>query len=71
MKLYVQADTGNMPHHFDAACVLYGALDSGVETRLIRMEDLAGINNLTFVCLYKDSVMYYFSQRTIVHIKLV
>jgi|LauGreDrversion4_2_1035121.scaffolds.fasta_scaffold04678_1 hypothetical protein len=50
MKLYVQADnTGNMPHHFDAACALYGALDSGVETRLIRMEDLAGINNLVFL----------------------
>lgn len=50
MKIYVQADsTGKMPHHFDAACALYGALDSDVETRLIRMEDLPGIADAAFL----------------------
>lgn len=41
--IYIQA-TGNIPHHFDAACALYGARELGMDYKLVYYDDLrAGI----------------------------
>ena len=37
--VYIQSDTDRkLPHHFDCACGLYGALDHGLEIRLTTFE---------------------------------
>lgn len=39
--VYIQSNTERtLPHHFDAACALYGALDSGQNIRLTSMEEV-------------------------------
>jgi hypothetical protein len=39
--VYIQSDSERkLPHHFDAACGLYGALDNGQDIRLTSMEEV-------------------------------
>lgn len=39
--VYIQSDIDRkLPHHFDCACGLYGALDHGLETRLTSFEEV-------------------------------
>lgn len=39
--IYIQSDTNRtMAHHFDAACALYGAIDTGLEYRLTSFEEV-------------------------------
>jgi hypothetical protein len=39
--IYIQKDNNkDVPHHFDAACAMYGAIEWGLEYRLISYEDL-------------------------------
>jgi hypothetical protein len=39
--IYIQSNTnGNLPHHFDAACAMYGAIETGQDFRLISYEDV-------------------------------
>jgi hypothetical protein len=44
MKVYIQANNDNLPHHFDAACALYGAIDLGLDHKLITYDCLDTIN---------------------------
>jgi len=44
MKVYIQANNNNLPHHFDAACALYGAIDLGLDYKLITYDWLDTIN---------------------------
>lgn len=44
MKVYIQANNDNLPHHFDAACALYGAIDLGLDYKLITYDWLDTIN---------------------------
>lgn len=40
--IYIQSTPGrSRPHHFDCACALYGALDSGMNIRLTSFEEVA------------------------------
>lgn len=40
--VYIQSDFNrNLPHHFDAACALYGALDNGQDIRLTSFEEVS------------------------------
>jgi len=40
--VYIQSDSERkLPHHFDAACALYGAIDSGLDFRLTSFEEVA------------------------------
>lgn len=39
--IYIQSDSERkLPHHFDAACALYGAIDCGEEFRLTSIEEV-------------------------------
>jgi hypothetical protein len=39
--IYIQSDKERaLPHHFDAACALYGAIDSGLDYRLTSTEEM-------------------------------
>lgn len=39
--IYIQSDSERkLPHHFDAACALYGAMDSGLDYRLTTIEEV-------------------------------
>ncbi len=39
--VYIQSDNDRkLPHHFDAACALFGAIDSGVDYRLTTFEEV-------------------------------
>ena len=39
--VYIQSDSERkLPHHFDAACGLFGALDNGQDIRLTSMEEV-------------------------------
>lgn len=41
IMVYVQCDSENkMPHHFDAACAWYGAIEQGEKTRLTPIEEV-------------------------------
>jgi len=41
MKIYIQSDSERkLPHHFDCACGLYGALDHGQDIRLTTFEEV-------------------------------
>lgn len=44
MKVYIQANNDNLPHHFDAVCALYGAIDLGLDYKLITYDWLDTIN---------------------------
>jgi len=44
MKVYIQSNNDNLPHHFDAACALYGAIDLGLDYKLITYDWLDTIN---------------------------
>jgi hypothetical protein len=40
--IYIQSDTDRtLPHHFDAACAMYGAIDSAMKYRLTPFEEVA------------------------------
>jgi len=43
--IYIQADDSGMPHHFDAACALYGAKDSNSNYSLITLDRLSNMFN--------------------------
>lgn len=39
--IYIQSNSDRtLPHHFDAACAMYGAIDSGVDFRLTSFEEV-------------------------------
>ena len=39
--IYIQSnEERTLPHHFDCACALYGAIDRGLEYKLISYDDL-------------------------------
>ena len=39
--VYIQSNKEKtLPHHFDCACALYGAIDSGLEFRLASFEEV-------------------------------
>lgn len=38
--IYIQSNNEGLPHHFDVACVLYGAKDLGIPYKLITFEEL-------------------------------
>lgn len=39
--IYIQRDSENaLPHHFDCACAMYGAIDSGLKYRLTTFEEV-------------------------------
>ena len=39
--IYIQSNSdGNLPHHFDAACAMYGAIETGQDFRLVSYEDV-------------------------------
>lgn len=48
MKVYIQSNEDNLPHHFDAACALYGAIDLGYDYKLITYDWLDTINPQLF-----------------------
>lgn len=44
--IYIQKDKyKDIPHHFDAACAMYGAIDCGQDYRLITYEDVVSGNH--------------------------
>lgn len=52
--VYIQSDTDRkLPHHFDCACGLYGALDHGLEIRLTTFEE---VQSGKFDNLIRDNV---------------
>jgi hypothetical protein len=56
--IYLQKDKyKDIPHHFDVACAMYGAMDLGLEYRLIRYEDIAA-NLITPSNLFVGSVEF-------------
>lgn len=38
--IYIQKNNDNIPHHFDCASAMYGAIESGLNYRLIAFEDV-------------------------------
>lgn len=48
MKVYIQSNEDNLPHHFDAACALYGAIELGYDYKLVTYEWLDTINPQLF-----------------------
>ena len=38
--IYIQKNNDGIPHHFDCACAMYGAIDLGLEYKLISFEEL-------------------------------
>lgn len=42
MKVYIQSDRyHHLPHHFDCACAMYGAIESCMDYKLIQYDNLA------------------------------
>lgn len=39
--IYIQKNSDNIPHHFDCACAMYGAIESALDYRLVNYEDVA------------------------------
>jgi hypothetical protein len=40
--IYIQSDSERkLPHHFDAACAMYGAIETGKEYRLTSYDEVA------------------------------
>jgi hypothetical protein len=48
MKVYIQSNEDNLPHHFDASCALYGAIELGYDYKLVTYEWLDAINPQLF-----------------------
>lgn len=39
--IYIQSNSEkNLPHHFDAACAMYGAIESGCDFKLVSYEEV-------------------------------
>lgn len=38
--IYIQKNQDEIPHHFDCACAMYGAIDLGLDYKLITFEDI-------------------------------
>lgn len=38
--IYIQSEESGLPHHFDAACAMYGAKDLGIKYRLTTFEEI-------------------------------
>jgi len=38
--IYIQKNEQNMPHHFDASCAMYGAIEQGKKYKLTSYEDI-------------------------------
>jgi hypothetical protein len=59
--IYVQSNKEKtLPHHFDAACALYGAIDNGVDYRLTSFEEVESgkFDNLLKTQLFVGSVEF-------------
>jgi hypothetical protein len=59
--IYIQSDTDRkLPHHFDCACGLYGALDHGQDIRLTTFEEVQSgkFDNLIKLNLFIGSVEF-------------
>lgn len=59
--IYIQSNSdGNLPHHFDAACAMYGAIETGQDFRLVSYEDVKSgkYDNLIRKGLFVGSVEF-------------
>jgi hypothetical protein len=59
--VYIQSDKDRkLPHHFDAACAMYGAMDSALDFRLTSFEEVQSgkFNNLIKTNLFVGSVEF-------------
>ena len=59
--IYIQSNSERtLPHHFDAACALYGAMDSGMDYRLTSFEEVESgkFDNLIRRNLFVGSVEF-------------
>jgi hypothetical protein len=59
--IYIQSNSdGNLPHHFDAACAMYGSIETGQDFRLVSYEDvkLGKYDNLIKRGLFVGSVEF-------------
>ena len=59
--IYIQKDNDtNLPHHFDCACALYGAIDSALNYKLITFEEVSSgkFDNLIKQNLFVGSVEF-------------
>ena len=59
--IYIQSNTERtLPHHFDAACALYGAIDSAIDYRLTSFEEVVSgkFDNLIRTNLFVGSVEF-------------
>jgi hypothetical protein len=59
--VYIQSDSDRkLPHHFDAACAMYGAMDSALDFRLTSFEEVQSgkFNNLIKTNLFVGSVEF-------------
>lgn len=48
--IYIQSKIENnifIPHHFDAACAMYGAIDSALDFKLISIDEIRENNNIS------------------------
>lgn len=55
--IYIQSKD-NIPHHFDAACALYGCEESGLNYKLISFDDISKFKNLIKNNLFVGSVEF-------------
>jgi hypothetical protein len=57
--IYIQSNTEKtLPHHGDAASALYGAIDSGLDFKLIKFEDIPKFKNLIKSNLFVGSTEF-------------
>ena len=38
--IYIQKNEHDIPHHFDCACAMYGAIELGLDYKLISFEEV-------------------------------
>ena len=38
--IYIQKNEHNIPHHFDCACAMYGAIELGIDYKLVSFEEV-------------------------------
>ena len=38
--IYIQKNEHDIPHHFDCACAMYGAIELGLDYKLVSFEEV-------------------------------
>lgn len=59
--IYLQSnDDKNIPHHFDVACVMYGAIDNGIKYKFVTYDEIVSgkFDNLIKINLFVGSVEF-------------